>query len=479
MTPWISGTLELSSKVRYGLTSRGVPLFRFVPYDKNLSPFAVGCQSRDLFYNVHAIVEPLDEDNQSSSGMKRANLIQNFGPITNYSELQVLLYTYAYNNTKELRKYNENATFIIPSLIGRETMPENSFTFHIDPEGCKDVDDAITLFKLGENKYKVWIHIADVSEWISEDSKIDKEAYYRSISFYSLYGKAICPMFHSSISENAASLLPNGSPKPAVSLSFLWDKKEGVSDFKWSLTSIECTHSYSYENAIELKELQAICVDLGAIEKDTHSWIEKLMIIYNTHAGLLLKKSSIGILRRQHGKSADRYKLFSPFLCKYPELEILANQSAEYCLASDSNTQHQGISTSTYAYVSSPLRRYVDLINQRILKKLLFGYTTNKIPDEASVAYMNYRQKQAKAFYRDLFFSTCISSITDTSVKGIVLSDLNSKSKYSVYIPKWKSVIKIYTISECPPIGEEITIAWFVDNTQPNWKHKIVFSVLK
>lgn len=38
MTTWLGGILELTSKVRYGLTSRGAPLYRFIPYDKRYSP---------------------------------------------------------------------------------------------------------------------------------------------------------------------------------------------------------------------------------------------------------------------------------------------------------------------------------------------------------------------------------------------------------------------------------------------------------
>ena len=43
---WIGGILELGSKVRYGMTTRGVPMYRFVPYDKKQGPYAVGCSQR-------------------------------------------------------------------------------------------------------------------------------------------------------------------------------------------------------------------------------------------------------------------------------------------------------------------------------------------------------------------------------------------------------------------------------------------------
>ena len=71
---WIAGTLELASKVRYGLTSRGVPMFRFLPYDKTLPPMVVGCSARNLMYHVQAIVEPIATT--GSQTLARGNLVQ-------------------------------------------------------------------------------------------------------------------------------------------------------------------------------------------------------------------------------------------------------------------------------------------------------------------------------------------------------------------------------------------------------------------
>ena len=63
---WIAGTLELASKVRYGLTSRGAPLYRFLPYDKQLPPMAVGCSARNLMYHVTALIEPSEASSTST-----------------------------------------------------------------------------------------------------------------------------------------------------------------------------------------------------------------------------------------------------------------------------------------------------------------------------------------------------------------------------------------------------------------------------
>jgi hypothetical protein len=90
---------------------------------------------------------------------------------------------------------------------------------------------------------------------------------------------------------------------------------------------------------------------------------------------------------------------------------------------------------------------------------------------------MNKREKQAKAFQRDLFFSTSLSNIHETSVKGCVISGLDAKSKYRIYVPIWKRIIKVVCLAEPPAIGSSVHITWFDDRTQINWKQRIVFQL--
>ena len=74
----------------------------------------------------------------------------------------------------------------------------------IDPIDAKDFDDAIYF---DEQKREIYVAIADVSEYVSEYSPIDKEAKFRGFSIY--FPHKSIPMLPRNLSENICSLKPD------------------------------------------------------------------------------------------------------------------------------------------------------------------------------------------------------------------------------------------------------------------------------
>ena len=455
------GTLEITSKYRYGLTSRGTPLYLFKPYDTDLPEFIVGSNIRDRTRDQIALVETTDT--LGDRVRPRANLIRLIGPVGDFEAEQKALLLH-YGSPAAFKKVTVDP--VDESQDGKriEISSETGwYTYHVDPLGCRDIDDAIAYNRAsGETA----ITIADAAAFVTAGSELDKAACAIGSTFYDLNGKVMLPMLPAAVSEESASLCP-GQRRRGVSLII---DREGKETFVLSWITVQ--HSFTYESFEDEVNEQAALSNLVTKSDhgpfDPHKIIETLMIRYNTAVARRLVELKAGLLRVQAAADAEKIRHWTAI---DPRLSTLANEAATYVPAEE-NQVHASIG-SVYCHASSPLRRYADLVNQRMIKAAMLDRTVAL--EDALDLHLNHRTKANRRWARDLTFLTKVTPGYIYHIDVLWISD------DQVWVPDWKRIIRVGherpVIVGSDGLGFKIVedkIAIFCDPSKRNWKTRIL-----
>lgn len=119
-------------------------------------------------------------------------------------------------------------------------------TITIDPVDAKDFDDALSIEQIGDDRWEIGIHIADVSHYVREGSTLDQEAYRRGTSVYLV--DRVVPMLPERLSNNLCSLVP-GQDRLCFSAVFEMNGKAEVEKRWFGRTIIHSDRRFSYEEA--------------------------------------------------------------------------------------------------------------------------------------------------------------------------------------------------------------------------------------
>jgi ribonuclease R len=251
----------------------------------------------------------------------------------------------------------------------------------IDPADAKDHDDAISLEKLSNGNWKLGVHIADVSEYVSLDGALDEEALRRSFTQY-LPWTAV-PMLPQRLSGDLCSLL-EGRERLAFSCLMEVDDAGKLVKFDFNETFIKVARFYSYEEAQALKDsgdpfLKQLSdftdlllrrrredgylefqfpepkvqldadrqpVDIRPVERvSSYGWIEECMLLANQAAAMYLHRYKLPGLFRVH---------------EQPDLEVVAELWTSQTALSKGHDVRAEFSTlrETHDYLNSDVQHF-------------------------------------------------------------------------------------------------------------------------
>jgi len=449
---YIVGVLQTSSKMRYGIDRRGHQIYVFRPIDPTMPEFSVASKLNKQLKNHWAAIEFLDWDVKSQR--PRGGIRELLGEVGDFkTECSALFKHYRRGFNWKARDPDVQSVIDFFQLSewkdGREVW--NHTVVSIDPEGCRDIDDAFSWD--GSN---LTIHITDLRPFIHPDTPLDKRAQEMNCTLYG-FGENR-PMLPSELSEGVLSLLPDGRDRAAISLVI---SEDGEAEFRQTIIRNKKALTYdNYRNftGVEWDSLFK-CVGLIATQMgfeaptDSHKLVEIMMIYYNMKVAESLAKKKDGGIFRQHSDSKATVDNIPP------ELFHMYLEAATY---SAEPGKHSMLGLEYYTHATSPIRRYADIIAQRLLIE-------NTDSQSINIDELNTQTKWTKKYHRDYNYLYHIYNKTTEPLNGIVIDGKH------IYISEWKQKVRIVNEFQ---IYSRVRLDYYVDPNPTQWKKRIIFEIL-
>jgi exoribonuclease R len=409
----IVGILQLNNNTKYGFTKKNIPYFKFVPTSNKYPTFIVPCKKKldkQPYYLVISF-NKWDTNNKHPIGQIE-HYIGYVGDKTN--ETTMLLYKNNILPNKNKITYdtytpNENIDY---------------HTYSIDPDSCKDIDDALHIEHISENKYIIGIHIANVGEHVN----LNKINTYSTIYL----DDSQINMLNDNETYNVYSL---GKKTPKHSISLILEYE----DFKlikyYFKKCIVYNNPLSYTQSETLKHVENHNINilynftkklLSTKDITMTKLVEHYMILYNNIGAKILYNYDNNTILRTHNCNGNIDD--SNELSKY--LSILNKNAAKY-ECNPENTKHSDLDLTYYSHMTSPIRRHVDIINQINILKFL---NNQPIVSTNYLDNINIFNKNLRKFYNNykkLKLLYTIEKYIETYAYIINISNY----KLKIYIP--------------------------------------------
>lgn len=509
----VTQVLEAQSNLIYGTVENKEGVYYFIPDDvrfaKNIKmyqdEFAKQAVGKRCAVNI---ITKESKDHEKTVYAKINDEKQIFGFINNpLANIQSLLAESRVPLEFSDKVYEEvseiDATVTKEELKGRLDLRNEPF-ITIDPATCKDRDDAVLIKPLIKNGipvgHRLYVAIADVSNYVKPRTEIDQEAYKRGTSIYP--AGTVIPMLPEKLSNGICSL-NEGVDRLVMVVTMDFNNRgkmlgynvdEAVINNKkvFSYEEVSSLHHnepealskfkdykelvdrlYDFSNCIKKHNEKVGTLDIQGYEPtivlnkekdkvedyrndnyvDSHEVIEYTAVSANYCIANLQKRLGINNIYRNHEfPSDDRFDQLCAKLSEFgidvegdadnftyqkmlklieelPASKVLNSlvvrsmRKAKYDI--DPEVGHFALALDDYTHFTSPIRRYVDLIEHRLVKQSLeiIKATIKEHNIETQGKYLSDLVDTVRHYKKDAFKNIMSSEVVSENAAHLNICD--------------------------------------------------------
>ncbi|MEO0707183.1 MAG: ribonuclease R family protein [Cyanobacteria bacterium J06649_5] len=376
--------------------------------------------------------------------------------------------------------------------------------YTVDDESTREIDDGLSCETLADGRKKLWIHIADPTRWITKGDVLETEARKRCTTVYLPTGTI--PMFPFELAAGPMSLV-QGKTCDALSFGVVLDAEGGVEDFSIQPSTVKPTYRLTYEDADEMIELgieaEAELLAIAAAAKSRLSWRKSqgAISIQLPESSIKVNDDTITIDLIESSTSRDMVAemmiLTGEIAARYgedngipmpfrgqpqpelpPEEELMQleggwvrDSAIRRCMTRSemgiNPVRHATLGLDRYCQVTSPIRRYTDLMGHFQLKAHLRGdelpFTPTDMPNiimsVGNAAYEAVQvERQTKRYWATEYLRRADEADRGQSWEAVMVRWLREHERLGLIILEDTGLEFAMRFDRPVPLGDRITV---------------------
>ncbi|MDR2730453.1 MAG: RNB domain-containing ribonuclease [Treponema sp.] len=351
-------------------------------------------------------------------------------------------------------------------------------SFAIDSPWSNDPDDAISI-ETADGMTELYVHIADPASSVEFDSSVEREARDRGATLYIPEGsfRMLCeealPLFALGLSENSNALtfkmtlgkegeiIKTDIFPSIVKVQRLTYKEADALIDSGASCVLNAIYSLALINVNRRMAAGAINIKLPEVRISLNDGKPKVEPVIPYRSAVAVRECMLIAGEGAGGWAAERALAF-PYILQEVELSgnfpdgMAGSYQLRRCmrprLLSSRPGRHQGLGLNTYTQVTSPLRRYTDLLAHLQIRSFFRGHplgadevSARLGAGEAAVSAVTQAERASRNHWLMVYLNDRKDSVWDAAV-------LEKKGNY------WAVIIPALAFETQTPLGNDVVV---------------------